>query len=99
MKRTLRWFSGVLGVIALTALPALAQSDDLKALQKEVDTLKEGQKSIEKDLQEIKGLLQRQQRPAAAPAPPSEAVVSLDGAVVKGDANAKVALVDFTDYQ
>ena len=99
MKRTLRLFGGVVGVIALTALPALAQSDDLKALQKEVDTLKEGQKSIQKDLQEIKGLLQRQQRPAAAPAPPSEAVVSLDGAVVKGDTNAKVALVDFTDYQ
>ena len=50
---------------------------------------------MQSDLQEIKNLLQRA-RPAA---PPQEAVVSVDGALLKGDKNAKVTLVDFTDYQ
>jgi protein-disulfide isomerase len=90
------FLGGVVGLVALAALPALAQpSDDLKNLQKEVDALKAGQKSLQSDLQEIKNLLQRA-RPAA---PPQEAVVSVDGALFKGDKNAKVTLVDFTDYQ
>ena len=81
--------------------PGFAQpSEDLKNLRKDVDTLKEGQKAIQSDLQEIKSLLRA--RPAAAAAPaaaPLEAVLSLDGAPVKGEKSAKVALVEFTDYQ
>jgi peptidoglycan hydrolase CwlO-like protein len=96
MRRALVVLSGVIALLAVATLPAFAQpSDDLKNLQKEVDALKESQKAIQNDLQEIKNLIQRA-RPAA---PPQEAVVSIDGAVVKGDKNAKVTLVDFTDYQ
>jgi protein-disulfide isomerase len=96
MRRVFMFLGGVVGLVALAALPALAQpSDELKNLQKEVDALKAGQKSLQSDLQEIKNLLQRA-RPAA---PPQEAVVSVDGALFKGDKNAKVTLVDFTDYQ
>ena len=96
MRRVFMLLGGVVGRVALAALPAVAQpSDDVKNLQKQVDALKEDQKSIKSDLQEIKNLLQRA-RPAA---PPQEAVVSVDGALFKGDKNAKVTLVDFTDYQ
>ena len=86
--------------IILCTQPGVAQpTDELKALKKDVEALKEGQKAIQKDLQDIKNLLLRA-RPSAAPAgPPQEAVVSLEGAPVKGDKNAKVTLVDFTDYQ
>ncbi len=70
-------------------------ADELKTLRKDVDTLKEGQTAIQKDLQEIKGLLRA--RPTAAPA--QEAVVSIDGAPSKGSKTAKVVVVDFTDYQ
>ena len=71
-------------------------ADELKALRKDIETLKQGQTAIQKDLQEIKGLLQP--RPTAA-APPQEAVVSVDGAPSKGSKSAKLTLVEFTDYQ
>ncbi len=86
--------------ITLWTHPAFTQPvDELKALREDLETLKEGQTAIQKELQDIKGLLQS--RPtAAAPAPvPKEVVLSLDGAPVKGDKTAKVTLVDFTDYQ
>jgi len=89
-------------VIALTlwgAQPGLTQapSDDLKALKKEMQSLKEGQAAIQKELQEIKTLLRA--RPAAAPADPQNVVLSVEGAPFKGDKRAKVTLVDFSDYQ
>jgi hypothetical protein len=84
-------------ILALAASPAVAQStDDLSSLRKDVDALKEGQKAIQSDLQEIKNLLRA--RPAAtAPAP--EVALSVEGAPFKGDKKAKLTLVDFTDYQ
>ncbi|SRR6266571_3298336 len=71
-------------------------------LKKDLDALKEGQARLEKDLQEVKTLLQA--RPAAAPAgagaaQPQTAVLTVGNAPFKGDKNAKVTLVDFTDYQ
>ena len=89
--------AGLIGLVAFATLPAVAQpSDDSQSLKKEVDALTEAQKSIQNDLQDIKNLLQQRARPAA---PPQEAVVSVDGAIFKGEKNAKVTLVDFTDYQ
>ena len=83
--------------ITLTAQSSFAQTtDEIQTLRKDVDALKEGQAAIQKDLQEIKGFLQR--RPSAA-APPQEATVSVDGAPFKGKKDARVTLVDFTDYQ
>jgi len=68
------------------------------ALKKDIDKLKEGQTTIQKELEEIKNLLRA--RPAPAPAgPPRESVVSIDGAPFRGEKDAKVTLVDFTDYQ
>jgi hypothetical protein len=87
--------------ITLGAQPGLAQSGtDIEALKKQVDALKEGQTAIQKDLQEIKALLRARPTAAAAPpAPPSEAIVNIDGAPFKGKKDARVTLVDFTDYQ
>jgi len=92
----------VAGLVVLGAPPGLTQSsDDLNNLRKEVETLKEGQKAIQSDLQEIKNLLRSRPTAAApaAPAPAAEVTLSVDGAPVKGDKTAKVTLVDFTDYQ
>ena len=49
--------------------------------------MKEGQKAIQKDLQEIKTLLQRAQ-PAAPPAPPQNVVLDLDKKPFKGERTA-----------
>jgi hypothetical protein len=81
-------------VLTAGACPALAQ-DELKDLRKDVDALKEGQKALQNDLQEIKKLL-TQARPAP---PPSEAVLSIEGAPSKGLRDARVTLLEFTDYQ
>ena len=93
---------------------------DIADLKREIETLKTGQLSIQKDLAEIKNLLlqkelqamkdQLQARPAAggapaqaqapsAPVPETQTIVSIDGGAIKGDKNAKVTLVEFTDYQ
>lgn len=91
----------------LLAAPAsaLAQSsEEIQTLKKAIDTLRENQQRIERELTEIKNLLRA--RPAAAPAAapprpdePKNLVLSLDGEHVKGDKGAKLVLVDFTDYQ
>ena len=83
--------------ITLWAQSGFSQSEsDLKSLRKDVETLKEGQTAIQKELQEIKGLLRA--RPTTA-APAQEVVLSIDGAPFRGSKNAKVTLVEFTDYQ
>ena len=83
--------------IVVVAQPGFAQQgDDVKSLRKEVDALKEGQKAIQNDIQELKNLIRS--RPAAAP-PSLEATVTVKGAPFKGSQTAKVTLVEFTDYQ
>jgi hypothetical protein len=69
----------------------------LETLRKEVEALKEGQAAIQKDLQEIKAFLRA--RPSAAGGPPPEAVVNTGGAPFKGKKDARVTLIEFTDYQ
>ena len=87
----------------LSAHPGLAQtSEELKALSKEIEALKQGQKNIQRDLQELKTLLRARPAPAqpqAAAAPGGGIVVSIDGAPFKGEKNAKVTIVEFTDFQ
>jgi len=86
--------------IVFGAHAGLAQSSaDVESLKKEIDSLKQGMGAIQKDLQEIKGMLRARPQAAAPPAPPVEAMVSIDGAPFKGKKDARVTIVDFTDYQ
>ena len=78
------------------SLPAFAQSaDEVNALKKEIEALKEGQKSMQKDIQEIKNSLRAKQAPPEF----KEAVIELGDNPFKGDKNAKVTLVEFSDFQ
>ncbi|MBM4255663.1 MAG: hypothetical protein FJ147_07175 [Deltaproteobacteria bacterium] len=71
---------------------------EIQALRREVEGIREGQRALQKDLQEIKTLLQA--RPAGgAPPPPQNVVLSLDDTQTKGEKNAKLVLIEFTDYQ
>lgn len=78
---------------------SLAQTtDDVQVLQKEVQALKEGQQAIQKDLQEIKKLMaSRPGAPAAEQA--LNAMINVEGEPFKGDKNAKLTLVEFSEYQ
>ena len=80
--------------------PPPARKDDTASLRKELESLKAsqdalaaGQRDIQKTLQIVKDILMGKQ-------PPLENVqVSTAGSVSLGDMNAKVTVVEFTDYQ
>ena len=74
-------------------------AEELKSLREEIKALKDGQTAIQKDLQEIKNLLRTQQAQPQAPPPFKEAVVSIDAGHVKGDKDAKLVMIDFSEYQ
>ncbi len=101
---TTKCFTVICQLSLLTLLygtPGFAQetsSEGVNDLKEEIEALKEGQKAIQKELQEIKSLLRARQAPAPAP-PPREFVLDLGGSPFKGDENAKLTLVEFTDYQ
>ncbi|HEY3124701.1 MAG TPA: hypothetical protein VGK70_11665 [Thermoanaerobaculia bacterium] len=92
----LRLSLGAILACLLSAPLALAQqpppTDDLK---KDIEALKEGQKAIQKDLQEIKALLQKGQPTP----PPQNVVLELGKSPFKGERTAKLTLVEFSDYQ
>lgn len=72
-------------------------SKDIQSLRKELETLQEGQRTIQKELEAIKEMLRERQAP---PAPAIRNVVlSVDGAAFKGDKDAKLTLIEFSDYQ
>ncbi|HLE25373.1 MAG TPA: thioredoxin domain-containing protein [Thermodesulfobacteriota bacterium] len=89
----------VLAVIAFTySQPSYSQSsEELKAIKEDLKALKEGQANMQKELQEIKTLLKS--RPAAAPSEPQNVVLNIDKAPFKGNKNAKLTLIEFSDYQ
>jgi protein-disulfide isomerase len=90
----------LLAATAMLPAPfAAAQtSDELGALRKEIEALKEGQERLRKDVQEIRTLLQGARAAPVAPQP-QNVVLTLDGDPVKGDRSARLVLVEFTDYQ
>lgn len=88
-----------LGYASSTFAQKQSQTDEeLKALRSEIESVKAGQAAIQKQLQEITTLLKT--RPvAAAAAPPREIVLDITGAPVKGEQNAKIVLIEFSDFQ
>jgi DNA mismatch repair protein MutH len=96
MTQTGRWAGAVLlGAGLLWPAPAAAQDD----LRKDIEELKKGQEQILRQLQEMKQLLQAQpqQRPAGANV--KDVVFNLGENPRKGSDQAKLTLVEFTDYQ
>jgi hypothetical protein len=80
----------------LSAPLALAQQTSTDNLKKDIEGLKEGQKAIQKDLEEIKTLLKS--RPAGPAPPPQNVVLDLGKNPFKGERTAKLTLVEFSDY-
>lgn len=72
-------------------------NQDLKALRQEMESLKDDVKSMQADLQEIKQLLQA--RLGGPTAPPQPATISAGNLPAHGSADARVVLIDFSDYQ
>jgi hypothetical protein len=103
MKRSALVVSAVLGLV-LAAGAAAAQpestEEQLRLLRRDIESLREGQGRIQKDVQEIKTLLQRLSRGERADEPPlQDIVLSAGDGEGKGVESARLVLVDFTDYQ
>jgi protein-disulfide isomerase len=101
-KGLLRVLPGLILLTLVCAQSSFAQqqssSEEMKTLRKEIEAIKESQAAIQKDLQEIKNLLQT--RLAAQPgAAPRDIALDIGGAPFKGDKSGKVVLVEFSDYQ
>lgn len=94
----------LLTIAVIGVSPSLAQTGkELEELRQVIDALQEGQKAIQRDLQEIKNLLRTRPAPAAqAPSGDEDlpnVMLSIDGTPFKGEKNARLTLIDFTDYQ
>lgn len=80
--------------------PALAKtSDELKALQQEIQGLQQGQVQIQKDLAEIKKLLEKPTRAAAAKPAFKPTDLELGDVSQRGVNDAPVTLIEYSDYQ
>ena len=94
MKIRARRAAGLALTCLLSAPLATAQQPATDDLKKEIEAVKDSLKTIQKDIQEIKAMLQS--RPGAAP---QNIVLELGKNDVKGAKDAKLTLIEFTDYQ
>ena len=95
MRMILIW--AALGALAPAALPQTAE--DFKSLRRDLDAIRDSQKVIQNELEAIKKLLERGAAAPSAPAAFKEAVLNIDGSPTMGNKDAKVTIVEFSDYQ
>lgn len=69
---------------------------ELQKLRKEVEALKEGQREIRRQLQELKELLSENQNESSAS---KRHVLNTEGLPFKGDRNSRLTIIEFSDYQ
>src|SRR5256885_16487106 len=87
--------------LLLPAVVVAQSSDDLKALRQEMESLKAGIGAVQRDVQDIKNLLQSLRQPAAPPSPvtPESMEMSLTDAHARGGAGARPVLGEFSAFQ
>jgi protein-disulfide isomerase len=87
-------------LLALLSLsPPQSQSDEIAALRREVQALKAQQQQMDRDLQTIKSLLQRLAQGGQPEGDPFvNKTIGLDNEPTRGNAVAKVTLVEVSDY-
>lgn len=105
MRRSVLLLLGLTSLIpAYVRLGHAADSSpsEIGALRQEMEQLKKGQQNMESTLQEIKRLLQANTAavPGAPPANPALGMtVDVAGKQTRGDKNARLTLIEFTDYE
>jgi hypothetical protein len=97
LKRNLLIALPVVFFALFFAPPLRAQQTSTDDLKKMIEALGQGMKAMQKDLQDIKALLQS--RAPAPAAPPVDIVLDLGGRPFRGQNTARLVLVEFSDYQ
>jgi len=85
-------------ILLCSAPPARAQQPSMEELIKQIQSLSQSVSAMQKELQEIKTLLQSRAPQAPAP-PPQNVLLDLTGRPSLGENTAKLTLVEFSDYQ
>jgi len=96
-KRNLLIGLPVVCFVLFLAQPLQAQQTSTDDLKKQIEALSQTMKAMQKDLQDIKALLQS--RAPAPAAPPADIVLDLGGHPARGQNTAKLVLIEFSDYQ
>jgi protein-disulfide isomerase len=102
MNKSTSLLSSALLLASLMSLPAFAAStkDEVIALKEEVQELRSGQDAIQNELAEIKKMIASGNQPSAPKQPEFEPrEISIAGAPFKGNADAQVTLIEYSDYQ
>ena len=102
MRRVTRVVLAVVPMLLLAVSgPVQSQTTEemLRSLQRDIESLKQGQGRVQKDVEEIKAILQRVTRGGGDEVRPENVVLDLKDGERKGDAGARLVLVEFTDYQ
>src|SRR5262245_13424424 len=89
---------GAVTVLALLSLSPPLPQDDVASLRREIETLKAQQAAMKKDLDAIKSFLQQLLSRAGGEDPLLNKTVTIDGEPSKGNAKAKVTVVEVSDY-
>lgn len=89
----------ILGLLLITFAASAQAKTDVTELKEEIQTLKQGQDQIQKDLEEIKKLLKEGAKAAPAQQAFKPTDMKLGNVAYKGETTAPVTLVEFSDYQ
>lgn len=92
-----RFLSVLLGMFMMLSIPSTGitqTADEIKQIKKDVEALKEGQKALQKEIQELRDLVTPKKAPEF-----KEAIISIKDSPFKGEKTAKLAIVEFSDYQ
>ncbi len=71
--------------------------EELRAIKKDLEVLKEGQKKLTQEMLELKKLMTDDE--PSQTAKPKDVIVGIDDDPFKGEPNARVTLIEFSDYQ
>ena len=96
IKNSLALFLAV-GLLLFGSQIAVTQSQsDLEAIRKELEGIKKNQENLQRELETLKKAMRGRRR---APAGFKPVVIDVGSNPYKGDLNAKLTLIDFSDFQ
>ena len=86
-------------LLAMAAPAQAAPSSETQSLRKEIEALRQGQRAIQRQLGELQRLIRSGAGGRRRQQPPRNVVLRVEGEPFKGDKNAPVTVIEFSDFQ